>query len=87
MSTYHILQQLPSLIATILLALILRKIFYKYLNTTRKRKFAVKVVAANVGITFLLYVVVRNMWMVAEMQDRLEMDMGKDWMAGREGAS
>ena len=87
MSTYHILQQLPSLIATILLALILRKIFYQYLNTTRKRKFAVKVVAANVGITFLLYVVVRNISMVAEMRRKLEMDIGKDWMAGREGAS
>ena len=78
---YHILQQLPSLTATILLALIFRKIFYKYLNTARKRRFAVKVVAANAGIIFLLYVVGRNMVMVAEMQERLDMEgiLGK-WM-------
>ena len=71
---YRILQQLPSLIATILLALIFRKIFYKYLNTTRKRRYAVKVVAANVVIIFLLYLVGRNMVIVADMQDRLEIE-------------
>jgi len=78
---YRIVQQLPSLLATILLALIFRKIFYKYLNTARKRRFAVKVVAANVGIIFLLYIVGRNVVMVAEMQDRLEMEgiLGR-WM-------
>ncbi|KAI4651187.1 uncharacterized protein J4E79_009386 [Alternaria viburni] len=70
----HILQQLPSLIATILLALIFRKIFYKYLNTARKRKHALRVVNINIGIIFLLYVVGRNAVMVAEMQDQLKME-------------
>ena len=78
---YRILQQLPSLIATILLALIFRKIFYKYLNTARKRRHALRVVAINIGIIFLLYVVGRNAVMVADMQGRLEIEgvLGK-WM-------
>jgi len=69
---YHILQQLPSLIATILLALMFRKIFCKYLNTARKRRCASTVLAINISVVFLLYIVVRNMMLVAELQATLE---------------
>ena len=70
----HILQQLPSLIATILLALIFRKVFYKYLNTARKRRHALRVVAINIVIVSLMYIVGRNAVMVAEMRDRIEIE-------------
>ncbi|KAI4941715.1 hypothetical protein J4E91_010589 [Alternaria rosae] len=76
MSNYHhVLFQFPPLIATIILALIFRKIFYKYLNTARKRSYALRVVAINIGIIFLLYVVVVNVMMVADMRRRHEMEM------------
>ncbi|KAH6867927.1 hypothetical protein BKA58DRAFT_385993 [Alternaria rosae] len=76
MSNYHhVLFQFPPLIATIILALIFRKIFYKYLNTARKRNYALRVVAINIGIIFLLYVVVRNVVMIAEMRRKHEMEM------------
>lgn len=76
MSNYHhVLFQFPPFIATIILALIFRKIFYKYLNTARKRSYALRVVAINIGIISLLYVVVRNVVMVAEMRRRHEMGM------------
>ena len=73
-SYYHFCQQLPPLIATIILALIFRKVFYKYLNTARKRRHALRVVAINIVIVSLMYVVGRNAVMVAEMQRRLEVE-------------
>ncbi|KAI4604982.1 hypothetical protein J4E80_010813 [Alternaria sp. BMP 0032] len=74
MPIYSLLAQLPYLISVIILTLIFEHIIKRYLNTIRKIKYALRIVATNIGITYLLYVVVTNMLEVAEMKRQLEME-------------
>jgi len=74
MPIYSLLAQLPYLISVIILTLIFEHIIKRYLNTIRKIKYALRIVATNIDITYLLYVVVTNMLEVAEMKRQLEME-------------